>query len=109
MKLEIEVTGCKDCPFLKWGKTYGNDGRDGEEVCFCEKRAFGNPQSSPMKLGYSSGEKVVPKVPPKKCPYILDFLAEALLEEFGWNISTKKRMLEIFDDFEIEVKEGKNE
>ena len=105
MKLEIEVTGCKDCPFLKWGKNYGNDGRDSEEVCFCEKGAFGNPQSSPMNLGYSSGEKVIPKVPSKKCPYILDFLAEALLEEFGWNISTKKRMLEIFDDFGIEIKE----
>lgn len=93
MKLEIEVTGCKDCPFLKWGKNYGNDGRDSEEVCFCEKGAF------------SSGEKVIPKVPSKECPYILDFLAEALLEEFGWNISTKKRMLEIFTDFGIEIKE----
>mgnify|MGYP000586219401 CR=1 FL=1 len=54
MKLEIEVTGCKDCPFLKWGKNYGNDGRDSEEVCFCEKGVF------------SSGEKVAPKIPPKK-------------------------------------------
>ena len=100
MKLEIEITGCVNCPYLKWGKYY-----DEEEVCFCEKGAFGNPQCSPMKPRFSNGERVAPKIPPKKCPYILDFLAEALLEEFGWNISTKKRMLEIFDDFGIEVKE----
>lgn len=100
MKLEIEITGCRDCPYLKWGKDY-----DEEEVCFCEKRAFGNPQCSPMKQGFSSGEKVAPKVPPKKCPYILDFLVERLLKEFGWNISTKKKMLEVFEDFGIEVNE----
>lgn len=29
MKIEIEVTGCSDCPNLRVGKTYGNDGRDG--------------------------------------------------------------------------------
>lgn len=105
MKLEIEVTGCKNCPHLNWGKTYGNDGRDGVRVYYCDKRAFGNPQSSPMHHGYSSGERDIPKVPSKECPYILDFLAEALLEEFGWNISTKERMLEIFKDFGIEIKE----
>ena len=88
MKLEIEITGCVNCPYLKWGKYY-----DEEEVCFCEKGAF------------SSGEKVVPKVPPKKCPYILDFLVKILLKEFGWNISTKKKMLEVFEDFGIEINE----
>ena len=61
------------------------------------------------RKAFINGEKVIPKVPSKECPYILDFLAEKLLEEFGWNISTKKRMLEIFDDFGIKIKEGKNE
>ena len=32
-------------------------------------------------------------------------IVERLLKEFGWNISTKKKMLEVFEDFGIEVNE----
>ena len=41
MKIIYEFFSCEDCPYCKKGKTYGNDGRDGDTVFVCGKGAFG--------------------------------------------------------------------
>lgn len=63
--IDYEVTGCSDCPHLKKGKTFGNDGRDGVLVYKCDKGVFGGKCS----YGCDTGLYKKPKVPPYGCPY----------------------------------------
>ena len=80
MKIEIEITGCGDCIYLKSGRSYGNDGRDGTRVFYCLQGAFG--QKGAIYRDYDMGLDYVPKVPPKGCPYFdsdtFDLLAQDL-------------------------------
>lgn len=63
--LEFEINKCGECPFIKTGWTFGNDGRDGRTVYICSKGAFGILKD---KLGYSEGLIKIPDDIPKKCP-----------------------------------------
>ena len=80
MKIEIEITGCGDCIYLKSGRSYGNDGRDGVRVFYCRQGAFG--QKGAVYGDYDMGLNYIPKVPPKGCPYFksdsFDLLAQDL-------------------------------
>lgn len=66
IKIEFDITGCVDCPQLTTGRTFGNDGRDGQTVYKCKKGVFGGKCS----YGCDTGEYTVPKIPPFGCPYI---------------------------------------
>ena len=37
-KVNLEITSCKDCPFLKIGMSYSTDGWDRGEDWFCKKK-----------------------------------------------------------------------
>ena len=67
MKITIEVFGCVECPYLKTGKTYGNDGRDGETVYLCKLGAFGHKLKGVYE-GYSEGKRIAPSYIPENCP-----------------------------------------
>lgn len=68
-KMEITVTfkvsGCRGCPYLKTGRTYGNDGRDGSEVFICTEGVYGDP----VYTGYWEGLSKIPNVTPQDCPF----------------------------------------
>lgn len=64
--LNLEVNSCRECPKLKKGRTFGNDGRDGVLVYICSEGAFGGDDG----WGYSTGLKVAPKDIPTDCPYL---------------------------------------
>ena len=68
MKITIEVKGCHECPYLKRGRTYGNDGRDGEIVYYCVKGAFGKILTG-IYEGYTEGPSFKPFYIPHNCPY----------------------------------------
>lgn len=67
--MQITVTftihGCKGCPYLTTGKTYGNDGRDGSEVFICSEGVYGDC----IDTGYWTGLDKIPNVTPQDCPY----------------------------------------
>ena len=67
MKITIEVKGCHECPYLKRGRTYGNDGRDGEIVYYCVKGAFGKKLTG-IYEGYTEGLHHIPSHIPTNCP-----------------------------------------
>ena len=91
MKIEIEVTGCSDCPSLRKGKTYGNDGRDGWLVYICEKGAFGGRDG----LFYDYGETRIPKVPPVKCPYFNSHLIDRVADGLNVKVKDLKEILDL--------------
>lgn len=96
MKISIDVTGCQDCPYLRTGRTFGNDGRDGRTVFKCSKGVFGGKDD----WGYSYGEYTVPKVAPYGCPFFksnpIDRVASKL------NVSIDK-LEEILKDEHCEI------
>ena len=92
MKIEIEVTSCSDCPSLKWGSTFGNDGRDGVKVCYCEQGAFGE-KSCPKEMGATNGRNIVPSVPPLGCPYFNSTPLERVADRLGISSSTLQDIL----------------
>lgn len=67
MKVTVDVNSCKDCPFLKTGYTYGNDGRDGSLVYICKLGAFGGIDSTPGYEGYARGLFKLPDGIHKNC------------------------------------------
>lgn len=64
VKIDYEITGCNDCPYLRKGTDFGNDGRT---VYICSKGAYGGFGKG--DFGTDSGPYRIPKVPPYKCPY----------------------------------------
>ena len=41
MKIEIDITGCRDCICLKQEEDYGNFGRKSQQCFIAKKGAFG--------------------------------------------------------------------
>lgn len=89
MKIEIEVTGCSDCPSLRKGRTYGNDGRDGTLVYICKKGAFGGVD----RLYGDYGEIKIPKVPPIKCPYFNSNPVNRIADELNITLDKLNKIL----------------
>ena len=61
--LNYDIDNCKDCPCLHIVKSFGNDGRDGSNVCRCDKGTFGGID----QYGYPTGLSKIPKVIPDNC------------------------------------------
>lgn len=81
--IDYEVSGCKDCPYLTTGRTFGNDGRDGTTVYKCNKGVFGGSNS-----WGSFGLDRKPEVPPFGCPYFKSSAVERVASRL--NISCSK-------------------
>lgn len=98
--VEYEVSGCKDCPYLTKGKTYGNDGRDGVVVYICEKGAYGCKKSEFGDLGLSS----IPLYPPKSCPFFNSTPTERLASKLNMDVKRLEKILkeESIDIIDIE-------
>ena len=67
IQVEFEFDDCYQCPFIRKGRTYGNDGRDGQVVFICAKGAFGNINDF-QKHGYVSGLSSIEGIH-KNCPF----------------------------------------
>ena len=61
----FEIHGCKGCPRLSTGRTYGNDGRDGTEVFICLNGVYGKYDTFNCWTGLSN----IPRITPQNCPY----------------------------------------
>lgn len=87
--IEYEVTGCKDCPYLTTGKTYGNDGRDGSLVYMCKKGVYG----ATTEWG-DLGAYNIPLYPPRNCPYFNSTPVERLASKLNKSVNEIERILE---------------
>lgn len=90
MKIELNITGCKDCPYLKHGYSFGNDGRDGSLVYYCKNGCFGREDSY---KGYYNGFSHIPKYPPLKCPYFTSDKYKELATYLNISVENLKHVL----------------
>ena len=88
--IEYEVENCKNCPYLAKGRTFGNDGRDGETVYKCTKGAYGGKD----EFGYSTGSYSIPKVPPYGCPLLNESPIKRVASKLEISISKLEKILE---------------
>lgn len=97
ISVDYEITGCVDCPYLRTGRTYGNDGRDGWTVYICSKGVFGGTGD-----WGDFGLDRKPKIAPYGCPYLNATAIERVASKI--NITTKE-FEKILKDEHCEVKE----
>ena len=100
MKIEVEVTGCHDCPFLKWGETYNMYGKYDGNVCYCDKEVFG---TEPGHLPRGAKGKIeVPKYPPTNCPYFKSDPLDIIVKNLGLCVA-KEEIQEILDEYNLKI------
>lgn len=66
VSIDYEFDTCRDCPYLRTGRSFGNDGRDGSTVYICRKGCFGGTDD----IYGDFGELKKPTTPPYSCPFI---------------------------------------
>ena len=100
VKIEVEVTGCHDCPFLKSGEMYDMYGAPDGTVYYCDKDVFGrSPECHPRG---AKGKTTIPKYPPTNCPYFKSDPLEIIVKNLGLCV-TKENLQEILDEYNLKI------
>jgi len=90
VSIDYEFDNCRNCPYLRTAKTYGNNGRDGDTVYICDKGCFGRRCLD----GYNSGLQLIPTEIPYGCPFRdRDETIDKLLNMFDDLPSNKKTII----------------
>lgn len=88
--INLEVTGCKNCPYTRIGRSFGNDGRDGSTVYICTQGAFGGKYDD----GFGEfGPSSLPSIPPLKCPILKYDAMERVASKINIKVDALRKIL----------------